>query len=80
MLVAGDSGPQVLCVKPRADGSSAGVARLDNHRDLSWFCTALLEQWPRIPGGLLSMHPEPIELPAIRPRSFIFESFITGDT
>ncbi|KAK9863593.1 hypothetical protein WJX84_006707 [Apatococcus fuscideae] len=75
-----DAEPQTLCVKPRADGSSAGVARLDNYTDLSWFCTALLEQWPRIPGGVLSSHPEPIELPPHCPRSFIFESFIAGDT
>jgi len=66
-------------VKPIGDGCSAGVARLQNARDLKVYLEAVVSGAVRIPVGELSAEARMIEMPVSVPEELLFEDFIETD-
>jgi D-alanine-D-alanine ligase-like ATP-grasp enzyme len=65
-----------VIVKPRADGCSAGVARLRNAADLGVYIDALLAGRDRLDPGALSAENRIIELPRNSRVDLLFERFL----
>ena len=69
-----------LCIKPRGDGCSTGVARLTCWQDLAAYGAAVRDALPRIPAHALPGGPHPaIEMPVPPSAEALLEPFIETD-
>jgi hypothetical protein len=69
-----------LVLKPRSDGCSAGVAKINSAAELKIYLDHLLSNKICIPGGLLKDHPAAVELPKSFCSEAIAEKFILTDS
>lgn len=72
-------GAQTLVVKPRSDGCSSGVVRLQSARDLKKYLSFVAQGVSHIPKNTFSGHADFIEMPSVMPQELLFEAFIQTD-
>jgi D-alanine--D-alanine ligase len=68
-----------LIVKPRSDGCSSGIVRLNSADELILYAGHLRARSIRIPPGTFKGQKEPVELPLHQPPFLLFEPFIETD-
>ncbi|OGI74404.1 hypothetical protein A3D42_00115 [Candidatus Nomurabacteria bacterium RIFCSPHIGHO2_02_FULL_41_18] len=71
-------GTRTLIVKPRGDGCSAGVVRLQNSKDLFAYLSLIRKKILMVPPGTFTRQKTPVNMPE-NPSDIIFESFIETD-
>lgn len=69
----------VFIIKPHADGSSAGVARIYDVNDFKTYVDILEDNAPYIPANTLKNQSNIIEVPSNIDQDFLLESFIDTD-
>ncbi len=74
-----DLGSKTLIVKPRGDGCSAGIVRLQNESDLKAYVHFAQNGSLTIPKNTFSDQLEVVEMPLLPMSEIIFEEFITTD-
>jgi D-alanine--D-alanine ligase len=67
-----------ILIKPRADGCSAGVARLQSAHELTVYLKSLVAGEVVLPPGSLILQPQAVELP-VHVNELILEPFIVTD-
>lgn len=73
-------GGKPMIFKPRGDGCSAGVVKINNPEELKTYLEYLKKNRKVLPGGLLSEHPLPIDLPQDQCKDVLVEEFIETDS
>ncbi|MBI4235035.1 hypothetical protein HY604_01920 [Candidatus Peregrinibacteria bacterium] len=68
-----------IVVKPRADGCSTGIMKLNSFKDLAIYLDIIRKKLPHIPKNTFKDQAGIIEMPHIPPKDLIFEQFITTD-
>ena len=68
-----------LLIKPRGDGCSAGVVKLNDEVELAYYLNYIINNQPLIPGGIFKDHPHNIELPQDLCSQLLIEEFIETD-
>jgi hypothetical protein len=66
-------------IKPRADGCSSGIVRLNSGADLATYVRFAQERLPVIPEGTFPNQRTPIDMPVDYCEEFLLESFIETD-
>jgi D-alanine--D-alanine ligase len=73
-------GSDMVIVKPRGDGCSAGIVRLTSVSDLEKYVHFARIHAPQIPKHTFSNQLESVEMPEVPMEELIFEEFITTDS
>ncbi len=73
------SGANQILIKPRRDGCSTGVVKLQNAVELKSYIELVLSGSARAKARLFSQHASPIEMPTEKTRAFLLEPFIETD-
>ena len=68
-----------ILLKPRGDGCSAGVVKINDHNELKIYLEKLKNNSKILPGGLLKDHPSEIELPMEKCEEVLAERYIKVD-
>jgi D-alanine-D-alanine ligase-like ATP-grasp enzyme len=66
-------------IKPRSDGCSAGIVRLNSSNDFQRYVELVQKRVPFIPERTFSNQINPIEMPYVYDDDFLLESFIETD-
>lgn len=68
-----------IIIKPKDDGCSAGIAKINSVKDLSVYLDYLKKKIPSVPKNTFTGQLEIIEMPVETPKDLIFETFIYTD-
>ncbi|MBD3244411.1 MAG: hypothetical protein GF335_00255 [Candidatus Moranbacteria bacterium] len=68
-----------VLIKPRNDGCSAGVVKLNDFREFRIYLNYIRKKESVLPGGIMMDHPEMIDLPEGECGEFFVEEFIKVD-